>query len=156
MDKAKVQAALLAALRQELEAAMSAARAATAAATDPDSKAENKYDTRTLEASYIARGQALRVAELQAAVETFAAMGVREFSATQAIAVGALIGVKSGDEISHYFMAPVAGGTEVNIDGAEVMIITHSSPLGQRLNGRKAGESVTLHTGAKAEVMSVL
>lgn len=155
MDKFKVQAALLAVLKEELAAALAAAKAATAAATDPDSKAENKYDTRTLEASYIARGQAMRVAELQAAVETFEAMGIREFAAAQSISAGALIGVKSSGETSHYFMAPVAGGTEVHLDGAEVMVITPSSPLGQKLNGKKAGEATTLHNGARAEIVSV-
>jgi len=155
MDKAKVQAALLAVLKEELAAVLAAAKAATAAATDPDSKAENKYDTRTLEASYIARGQALRVAELQAAVDTFAAMGLREFAPGQSISTGALIRVKSGGEPSCYLMAPVAGGTEVKFGGEEVMVITPSSPLGQRLNGRKAGDMVTLHTGAQAEVLGV-
>jgi len=156
MDKVKVQAALLAVMKDELATALAAAKAATAAATDPDSKAENKYDTRTLEASYIARGQAMRVAELQTAVGTFEAMGVREFAADSQISVGALVGLKIADETSHYFIAPVAGGTEVVVEGREVMIITPSSPLGQKLAGRRVQEFVQLPNGMKAAIESVM
>jgi transcription elongation GreA/GreB family factor len=155
MNKSEAQAALLSALKLEHETALAAAKAATAAATDPDSKAENKYDTRTLEASYIARGQALRVAELEAAVETFESMGERRFTADQSIAAGALIEVQAAAESAHYFMAPVAGGTEAVVDGVLVMVLSPSSPLGQRLQGRRAGDRITLHTGTPATIVTV-
>lgn len=155
MNKEEAQQGLLDALRKELEAALSAAKAASAAATDPDSKAENKYDTRTLEASYIARGQAMRVAELQAAVETFEAMGHRDFALGQSISAGALVTLRSASETSHYFIAPAAGGTEALVDGKEVLVMTPSSPLGQRLTGRKQGDKVTLHTGQQAVIERV-
>ena len=74
MTKSAVLAAILAHLEIELEALLKGAKASFAAATDPDSKAENKYDTRTLEASYVARGQAQRVTELQEALHAFGAL----------------------------------------------------------------------------------
>ena len=43
-------------------------------ATDEQSKAENKYDTRGLEASYLARGQSRQARETEAALEQFAAL----------------------------------------------------------------------------------
>ena len=51
-------------LRVRLGRLTQAALDAHAAATDPGSKAEGKYDTRSLEASYLARGQAQQVAEM--------------------------------------------------------------------------------------------
>ena len=78
MEKSAVLTAILSRLEVELEALTQGARASYAAATDPDSKAENKYDTRTLEASYIARGQAKRVTELQEGVQAFFAAQVAE------------------------------------------------------------------------------
>lgn len=155
MNKTQAQEELLKVLRTELETAMAAAKAATAAAADPDSKAENKYDTRTLEASYIARGQAMRVADLQAAVETFEAMGTRDFSAQQSIAAGALVTLRAAGEESHYFIAPVAGGTEAVVEGREVLVVTPPSPLGQRLMGRRQGENIALHTGQQALIAVV-
>jgi uncharacterized protein (DUF2345 family) len=52
-------------LRSQFERLAQAAREAHAAATDPGSKAESKYDTRSLEASYLATGQAKQVEELE-------------------------------------------------------------------------------------------
>jgi len=58
-------------LRARFERLAAAAREAHAAATDPGSKAESKYDTRNLEASYLATGQARQVEELAAAIRIF-------------------------------------------------------------------------------------
>jgi hypothetical protein len=55
---------VLAALAAELSGYERSARAAHAEATDEQSKAENKYDTRGLEASYLARGQSRQAAEV--------------------------------------------------------------------------------------------
>jgi hypothetical protein len=74
VNKQDVLDQILSVLSTELASLTRAAQGAFAAATDPDSKAENKYDTRTLEASYVARGQAQRVAELQEAVRAFGAL----------------------------------------------------------------------------------
>ncbi|MEM9081461.1 MAG: hypothetical protein AAGC74_12300, partial [Verrucomicrobiota bacterium] len=53
---------ILEAVRKELAGRLAALGRAVsdsaAAATDPDSKAESKYDTRSLEMSYLAAGQA--------------------------------------------------------------------------------------------------
>ena len=48
-----------------------AAKASHAEATAEENRAENKYDTRGLEASYLATGQANKVLELEAAIEAF-------------------------------------------------------------------------------------
>jgi len=70
-----MKSALLEIIRTELKASMErlakAAFDAHAAATDPGSKAEGKYDTRSLEASYLAAGQARQVDRLAAAIMVF-------------------------------------------------------------------------------------
>lgn len=155
MNKHRVLQLILAALRDELTSLTNAANASFAAATDPDSKAENKYDTRSLEASYVARGQALRVAELSEAVQTFGAMSGKEVDADTPIGVGMLVSLSSTEGSHHYFIAPNAGGTEVICEGAEVFVITPASPLGQKLVGRKQGESLVLRHGVNAVIASV-
>jgi hypothetical protein len=74
-------------LRASLERLSKAAMDAHAAATDPGSKAEGKYDTRSLEASYLAAGQARQVDELAEAVRTFDAFTLPEFSMDAPIAM---------------------------------------------------------------------
>lgn len=142
-------------LNAELATLTRAAQGAFAAATDPDSRAENKYDTRTLEASYVARGQARRVAELQEAARAFGALSGDALEPGAAITPGALVSLKTPEEAVYYFLGPFAGGTEVLHEGNEVVVITPASALGQKLVGRHAGDTIVLRPGAEARVMSV-
>ena len=147
---------ILAKLSSELETLTRGARASFAAATDPDSKAENKYDTRTLEASYVARGQAQRVAELDGAIRAFRALSGAEWPPGMAITTGALVKLQtSADESEHYYLGPSAGGTQVSHEGQEILVITPSSPLGQKLIGKRAGARVELRPGHAVEVAAV-
>ncbi len=154
MNKQAILSLILDSLRAELDTSLNAAKAASAAATDPDSKAENKYDTRSLEASYLARGQAQRVGELQEAVHAFEALNLRRHEDGDAIGPGALVGLKSGEMENWYFMGPAAGGTQVRHDEQEVLVITPGSPLGQQLMGRKVGGNATM-PGGQATISAV-
>ena len=144
MDKRALIEKIVAALTAELELLARAAQAAHAEATHESSKAENKYDTRGLEASYLARGQSRQAAEAAQAIEELRKLPLREFTATDEIDVGALVETSGKRETNFYFIAPRAGGTEVAVDGHEVLVITPQSPLGQQLVGRKQGDKLKL------------
>lgn len=155
MNKQAILDQILAVLNAELAALTRAAQGAFAAATDPDSKAENKYDTRNLEASYVARGQAQRVAELQEAVRAFGTLSRNALALDAAVTLGALVSLETPEERAHYFLGPFAGGTEIVQDGQEVVVITPASALGQKLIGRREGETVALRPGLVAKVVAV-
>jgi transcription elongation GreA/GreB family factor len=155
VNKPAVLAQFLAVLKAELAALTRAAQGAFAAATDPDSKAENKYDTRTLEASYVARGQAKRVTELQEAVRAFEALSGNELTADAAITLGALVSLETPEETAHYFIGPFAGGTEIMHEGSEIVVITPASALGQKLIGKREGDAIALRPGALTKVVTV-
>lgn len=144
---------IIAALAAQMDAYTRAARDAYAAATDPGSRAENKYDTRSLEASYLARGQAIRVAETEESLSAYRAMRCRSFGEDEPAALGALVQLSGPEGSSYYFLGPSAGGTEVMHDGSEVLVITPSSPLGQLLVGTRKGQEISL-PGARAEQKS--
>ena len=122
MDKASVIQLIIAHLRQSLDAGTSAARASSAAATAPDSRAENKYDTRSLEASYLARGQAIRVAETSDALAAFTSLRPRSFGPADPILEGALVELSGPDGHFFCFIGPAAGGTEIPCGDATVMV----------------------------------
>jgi len=155
VNKQAVLDQFLAVLNAELASLTRAAQGAFAAATDPDSRAENKYDTRTLEASYVARGQAQRVAELQEAVRAFGALSGNEFESGAAITLGALVSLETPEERAHYFLGPFAGGTEIMHEGKEIVVITPASALGQKLIGRRVGDAMALRPGVTAQVIAV-
>ncbi len=154
MQKPAVLEALITHLDSELAGLLRGARASYAAATDPDSKAENKYDTRTLEASYVARGQAQRVAEVQEARHSF--MQLRDLPAGPTVKLGALITLEMGSHRDHYFLSPAEGGIEVIVEGQEIMAITPASPLGSQLMGLSIGDQVKLTSGRSAQLITLL
>jgi hypothetical protein len=144
VDKSVLRQKIVAKLEGELELYCRAAQAARAEATDEQSKAESKYDTRGLEASYLARGQSRQAAELEKAIAEFRALPLREFARGEAIDVGALVELETAGERAFYFLGPRAGGTEIILDQTEVCVITPESPLGTQLRAKPSGARLEL------------
>jgi len=158
VNKRAIIQKITAKLVSELEIYFRAAQFSRAEATHESNKAENKYDTRGLEASYLARGQSKQAAELEAAIAEFEQLGARKFAVGDAIAVGALVELEHGGENSFYFLGPRAGGTEVRHDRKEILVITPQSPLGEQLVGKKSGDQPQLNfsgTKQSAKILSV-
>ena len=135
---------IIARLATELELYQKAARSARSEATDEQSKAENKYDTRGLEASYLARGHSRQAAEIEQCIKAFESLPVRAFSPSDPIDLGALVELGGGGERTFYFIGPRAGGTEIRQGEQEVLVITPESPLGQQLMGKKQGDQLQI------------
>jgi len=127
-------------LRGRLERLAKAAMDTHAAATDPDSKAEGKYDTRSLEASYLAAGQARQVEEFAEAVRVFESITLPDFAAEDVIAMGALVEADMRGETSLLLLVPAAGGMVLDMDGQEITLLTPASSLYQNLLGRRGGD----------------
>jgi transcription elongation GreA/GreB family factor len=143
-------------LRGEVALYTRAALTARAEATDEQSKAEHKYDTRGLEASYLARGQSRQLAETEAAIEHFAAFHPKTFTGGEPIDLGALVELQSGRDRSLYFLCARSGGTEIVHEDREILVITPQSPLGQQLIGRRQGDALKLLIGGTRSNYSVL
>ena len=143
---------IIAHLAAELELATRAARAAHAESTHEQSKADNKYDTRGLEASYLAHGQARQAAEIGEAILRFESLAARPLATPNAVDLGALVEVDCRGARTLYFIGPGAGGTEIELDNQEVLVLTPASPLGRQLLGRRPGDRVkTELAGARQE-----
>jgi transcription elongation GreA/GreB family factor len=153
MNKHALLAAIVTRLAAELDLLTRAALATYAEATDEQNKAENKYDTRSLEASYLARGQSRVVDEAAQALEQFRLLAIHDAAPGNPVALGALLTVADAvGRQSHYFVGPSAGGTELEHDGRTIMVITPHSPLGRQLVGRREGDTLQLErTGKRSE-----
>ena len=151
MNKTAVHKLIMAALTARAALHMEAAKAAHAEATDEENKAEDKYDTRGLEASYLAAGQAKQMAELADAIQQFGTMSLRKFGPQDPIDIGALVVVETRAGQSAYFVGPGAGGTEVECGKETVMVITPQSPLGVQLAGRKQGDRLRMKIGGRQD-----
>lgn len=147
-DKRALVASIIRSLHLDLETYARSARAAHAEATDEQSKAENKYDTRGLEASYLARGQSQQAAEVIKAIERYETLNLRHFGPDDPIELGALVGLQREAARTLYFIGPSAGGMEAEHEGEMVMVITPQSPLGQQLVGHTQEERLEIKVGA--------
>jgi hypothetical protein len=127
-------------LRQHLERLSKAALEAHAAATDPGSKAEGKYDTRSLEASYLAAGQARQVEELAEAVRIFDALALPDFAMEDPIDAGALVETDIDGETVSFLLVPASGGLVIEHEGLQFTLLTPASGLYQKLLGKRVGE----------------
>ena len=142
LDKNKVLESLIAQTEKELEVAIHAAKVAHQDATNEESRPENEYDTRALEASYVARGQAQRVADLKEALYDFKHITMKDFGAASPITATAVIEVECEDKRHLLFFLPKGGGASVMVDQERVQIVTPNTPLGQALLQMKKGDSV--------------
>jgi transcription elongation GreA/GreB family factor len=156
VNKRAIIKKITAKLAEELELYFRAAQFARAEATHEQNKAENKYDTRGLEASYLARGQSKQAAELKAAIAEFEKLDGRPFANGEAIGLGALVELEHAGEKSIYFLGPRAGGTEVLHDRKEILVITPQSPLGEQLMGKKTGDRPQLNFGGAKHPANIL
>jgi len=137
--------AVVEALRLELERQYGRVVAAAAEshgyATDQDSRAESKYDTRSLEASYLAMGQASKADELAEALRSCDMSHFPPFSETDLAGVGALVELRYEEGERCYFLLARHGGGEIlTVSGVSVMVVTAGAPLFQAVQGRRVGD----------------
>ena len=133
----------------ELETLTQAAKAAHDAATNEESKAEDQYDTRGLEASYLAGAQAQRAAEIQRQILIYKFLPLRDYGPEDVIAHGAVAGLELNGRVSYYFLVPQGGGLVLRFEDKPVQVITPQSPLGDAILGLKLGDPVEVEVGGQ-------
>jgi transcription elongation GreA/GreB family factor len=139
MDKNELLKKIVASLTESLAVLDKAARASHAEATHESSRAENKYDTRGLEAAYLAGAQAKQARELLDSIARYESLAIKDFTPGEPVDLTALVELETDGARSTYFIGPKNGGLEIIHDEREIMVITPQSPLGENLTGRKAG-----------------
>src|SRR5688572_27294785 len=137
--KKKIIQAIVEKLEAELRVMETAAAIAREAATHEESVAEDKYDTRGLEASYLAGGQARRAAELGRAIDAFKEFDLRTFKNTDSISPSSLVELESEKKRSLFFIAPNGGGIAIEVEGKKIQVLTPNSRLGAGLLGKLVG-----------------
>jgi hypothetical protein len=157
LEKQKIIGALVLQLEDEVKLLTKAALEAREAATHEESKAEDKYDTRGLEASYLAGAQAKRVFELRELIKSYQFLELKKFGHDEAIAATAL--VRADYKATHaatpipstFFIVPKGGGHFLDLEGQKIQVVSPTSKIGHELIGRKLGESfeIAVASGAR-------
>ncbi len=154
---------VLQALREQLETDLQnlskAALATYEDATHEENKPENKYDTRALEASYLAGAQAERVQDVSELLALCKVLKVKNFSDNDPIALGALVQVRLEIKNSYLFFLPKGGGVSFHFENVKIQVITPISPLGKAFLGLSASENIVIESGLQKrnyEIISVI
>lgn len=155
-EKQKIIQTICNQLEQDLIVLKAAALATYDAAINEESKPENEYDTRGLEASYLAGAQAKRVADTEELIYTYRNTPLKEFTISEAISSTALVEVEFQGRRSFIFIVPKGGGQILNVDSKLIQTVTPSSPLGESLLGLKVGEIAHLEAGAQVREYKIL
>ena len=141
MNKSAIVESLRQQLQAQYERAIKALEGAHEAATGEDTKAESKYDTRGLEASYLAAGQAEQADELQTAIASLDSFELPDLDLDDPITPGALVEADLDGESVFYLLAPAGGGLTCETDdGNTVTVLGPAAPLKKQLLGKTTGD----------------
>jgi len=154
--KRAIVAKLVAHVEAEIATMAKAHADARQAATHEEAKPENDKDTRALEASYLAAGQAARVAELELAAKVLSGMELLTFGAATPVQASAIVTLEDEEgEATRYFFAPHGGGAKLEVDGETLVVVTPQSPLGTALLGRTQGDVIELRAKGRVRELTV-
>ena len=121
--------------------------------TSDETRSEGKYDTRSTEASYLARGQAIRIADLRQLV-AWAATLTAVPPSKELVCLGSLVVAESTTE-ALYFLAP-AGGTRIVIEDHTIRVVSPKSPLGKALIGAEVDDEVQFESPTGIQTLCLL
>lgn len=113
-------------------------------AQDSEMKAESKWDTRSIEAGYLASAQEAKLKEKEAELNILKNFKLKSFNEDDPINVGALIELY--DEEILYFLLPISGGKEITLKGTIIKAISPKSPLGRSLIGAYTSDACQYKT----------
>ncbi len=153
VDKKLILQNLIDNLRHELTELEAAANSARAEAIQDDYKAESKYDTRAIEASYLAGAQQKRVEEIKIDIQMLEEI---EIKPSLKIQMGSLVLIEFNNQARLYFLTSTSGGTMLTIDDQLILVISVFSPLGNEALGLSAGESFEVETPKAMRTYKIL
>ena len=142
MEKTSLISAIITQLEANLAQASDAALESAESATHEEARAESKYDTRGLETSYLASGQARHALELKESLDAIRNFTLPTFDRSSPIALGAIITTLSSNGRETYFLVPGIGGIELSTEQGPLTVITSKSPIGSELIGKQTGDRI--------------
>lgn len=124
--KTKIIKELIHSVQKDLDEARQAVTSAKNLAQSEDFKSESKWDTRSIEAGYLAGAQEKRVKELEIELANLENLNL---TIKVTIVPGALITTE--DKL--YFLTVSTGGHKMKTDQGLVHVVSLNSPIGQKL-----------------------
>lgn len=157
LSKRAVLAAFVADLSASIAEGTARARATAASATHEESRREDDKDTRGLEESYLAAGQAQRVADLELERAALRALPAAAFDGDTPLTAGALVLLEDeagGERV--LLITTASGGRKVVVEGRAISAVTPMAPLGRALLGRTVGDEVEVEVKERIQTFEII
>jgi len=146
--RAEVFRQILLQLKEDHESLVRSAVEARDAATHIENKSEGKYDTRGLEASYLAGGQAKRAAELEEAIFYYEHLDAKILTTTPTKVIAPCpLQLCVDEKINDFVLLPKGSIKDLRLPTRTISIISSLSPLGMELLGREEGDEFEFKAG---------
>lgn len=146
IDKKKIVQQLIEKLNIELVEVENAARSTRDLATAPDLKSEGKYDTRAIEAAYLASAQNKRVEEIKLDIQMLEDLEIQIATPASKLQLGSLGLIRCNGQERFYFISSTSGGSMLMIDEKPILVISVFSPIGDAALGLSSGDSFEVET----------
>jgi len=154
--KQKILDELIGKMKSEMQQLEEAAKSNKDFATDQEFKAESKYDTRALEASYLASAEASRVEDLKLQIQMLEEVDLRLSSKSEEVCIGSLVDLRHNNQDRSYFVIPTSGGTLIKVEDRAVLVVSVFSPIGDAVLGLKVGEEFEIETPKETRSYQVI
>lgn len=138
---------------EEVKKIKDAYKSTHAHATETELKAEGKYDTRSIEAGYLAGAQLKRVEQAEQELALLEEIDLDHSSET--ICVGSLVEIQYEEILRKYFISSTSGGTMLKLDGEVILVISAFSPLGAEAIGLSEGDEFEVGVGEKLRTYKI-
>lgn len=155
MKKSVLIQSIIDELEKQLELTTKASLDAASYATDEDAKADSKWDTQGLEASYLAAGQAAQAVGIGEAIQDLKQIQLDSEEKKDVVETGSLVECEMNGMNCWFFVSQSGGGMSIFCDDCEVTVITPQSPIAHRIIGKKENTTFTMINESEGYILSV-
>lgn len=138
LSKSTLLQEVIDALEKDFDSLSRSAVDTHSASTGDEAKQEGKYDTRSLENSYLAEAQAAKLDTLRHQIGLLGSLTLPDEDETAVL--GSLITLTpEDDEDLLFFLLPAGGGCQLTQEGTNITVISPSSAIGAQVINRPIG-----------------
>ena len=130
--KEKLKKQVISKLNEDLNSLKKAAAETRSVSSDDENKQEGKYDTRSIEASYLAEAQADQATQIEESIFKLQNLILPEEPDTVILGSIAIL-TDTEDHDLQFFLLPAGGGISLEYENQPLMVITPESPIGEKI-----------------------
>ena len=130
--KEKLKKQVISKLNEDLNSLKKAAAETRSVSSDDENKQEGKYDTRSIEASYLAEAQADQATQIEESIFKLQNLILPEEPDTVILGSIAIL-TDTEDHDLQFFLLPAGGGISLKYENQPLMVITPESPIGEKI-----------------------